>query len=211
MRQTFLITSCIVIAAFAAASPARAASQTAPAPALAATSTVTATPKAKPETKRRKTARKRPVSKRYSPATLSAFKPLQPALTPTEPVAAESATQSQVMVNKPAETLDSLPPVVKDSADNQLLNIRPVDQPLLVPDEPALVKNDAGATDGVDPAPPVDPDSLGNEAVSVIDRDTKRPGGKSLESGMLRVKVKDKGVRAGVQIPLESPRSEDRD
>ena len=54
----------------------------------------------------------------------------------------------------------------------------------------------AAATNG-------DETALGQEELSVIDRTRDKPKAQPIASGPLRVRVKDSGVRASVQIPLE--------
>ncbi len=143
---------------------------------------------------------KKPKSvKHLSKATLSAFKPLDQAQI-TPPAGAASAALSPMLLNQPGEGLREQPITVETSARSEVLNVTPVDQTLLVDEESAFVPDTAAHDQLADK--PADSDVLGEESVSVIDRNTGKVKAKPLASGPLRVGVKDKGVRASVQIPI---------
>ena len=159
---------------------------------------------AKPAVKAQKAkkSKSRP-AKHFSKATLSAFQPIDQAHAQiTPPAGAASAALSPVMLNKPGEGLREQPITADTSARTQVINIAPVDQSLLVDDGSAFVPDEAVTTEEQVADLASDSDVLGEESVSVIDRNTDKFKAKPLASGPLRVRVKDKGVRASVQIPI---------
>lgn len=152
--------------------------------------------------KTHKTKKPKP-AKHLSKATLSAFQPLDQARAQiTPPAGAASAALSPMMLNKPGEGLREQPITADTSARSDVLNIAPVDQSLLADDGSAFVPDESVTTQEQVANIATDSDALGEESVSVIDRNTDKFKAKPLASGPLRVRVKDKGVRASVQIPI---------
>ena len=166
---------------------------------------------ATPKPSKKKTRRKG--SKAYSKATLSAFSPYAApaAAAPlaTSDVLGVPATVSTVVVVPQGEGLrESLPTPLAEADTSSALGLQMQPQALLTNDptestpvsvDEALAADDtavAAATNG-------DETALGQEELSVIDRTRDKPKAQPIASGPLRVRVKDSGVRASVQIPLE--------
>ncbi|MDO9452699.1 MAG: hypothetical protein Q7J29_07540 [Stagnimonas sp.] len=141
-------------------------------------------------------------AKRLSKATLSAFQPLDQTQIITPPAGAASAALSPIILSKSGEGLREQPVTVDDSAGSKVINIAPVDQSALVDDGSAFIPDETDAPAGQVAELAADSDALGEESVSVIDRNTDKFKAKPLGTGPLRVRVKDKGVRASVQIPI---------
>ena len=123
----------------------------------------------------KKSTRKK-VPRRYSKATLSAFKPLAPATGSAKPALLK---QEPILELKPAT-----------HAAIQDLAVSDANEPDVGQD--LLAEFTAGG----------ESNALGAESVSVIDRIADKPKAQPLVSGPLRVRVQEKGVRASVQIPL---------
>lgn len=175
-----------------------------------AASTAAAQPAA-PKPGKKKTRRKG--SKAYSKATLSAFSPYAApaaaALPATSDVLGVPATVSTVVAVPQGEGLrESLPTPLAEADTRSALGLQMQPQGLLASDpteakpitaEEALAADEsaaAAATSG-------DATALGQEELSVIDRTRDKPKAQPIASGPLRVRVKDSGVRASLQIPLE--------
>jgi len=175
-----------------------------------ATSTTAVKPAAQKPSKK-KTRRK--AGKPYSKATLSAFAPYAApaAAAPlaTSNVLGVPATVSTVVAAPQGEGLrESLPTPLAEADTSSALGLQMQPQGLLASDpteakpitaEEALAADEsavASTTSGGETA-------LGQEELSVIDRTRDKPKAQPIASGPLRVRVKDSGVRASVQIPLE--------
>ena len=150
----------------------------------------------KPKVAKAPQRQKRKSGKRYSKTTLSAFKPLKPEQMQTPAGTDEtSATRSPVLLNPEPESdpLRQPLPLADESSRTAPFTLNP--------NEPALLAVDA--TDLVEPAATADPDALGQESISATDRIGDKPKTRAITQGPLRLRVKDKGLRASVQIPLE--------
>lgn len=130
---------------------------------------------------------KRKAPRRYSKATLSAFKPLDPRAQPAPLTDAK-------LINPPATAQDQALKLKSDqdigvtsSAD---VAIPPQDVEGSESSQNLLAEFSADSME------------LGQESVSVIDRVADKPKAQPIVSGPMRVRVQDKGVRATVQIPL---------
>lgn len=142
---------------------------------------------------------KRKSGKRYSKTTLSAFKPLNAQQTQAPAEATEpSATRSSVLLNAEPESdpLRQALPLADESSRTAPFTLNPDDQALLEVD----------AADPVESELVTDPDALGQESISATDRANDKLKTRPITQGPLRLRVKDKGLRASVQIPLESPK-----
>ncbi len=150
--------------------------------------------------------------KPYSKATLSAFQPIdaskvQPPPDENAAAAPGEAALSPVLRHDKADSdpLRQPLPLADEAARNPPFAMVPQDGGLLDKNEAEEVTEpDAAANEGATaPAPVADSAVLGQETQSVIDRNTDKPKTQPIARGPLRVRVKDKALRATVQIPLE--------
>ncbi|MES2682271.1 MAG: hypothetical protein V4650_02040 [Pseudomonadota bacterium] len=127
---------------------------------------------------------KRKPAKRYSKATLSAFKSLS--------TTAQAAPQiSSDPLNPPLMVQDlGLSLRSGESANAPVSGLALQDSNEPDPSQNLLAEFTA------------ENNELGSESVSVIDRIADKPKAQPIVSGPLRVRVQEKGVRASVQIPL---------
>lgn len=177
--------------------------QTAAAPITAAPQVEMTT--AKPKAATVPSRQKRKTGKRYSKTTLSAFKPLNTEQTQAPAEAAEtSATQSPVLLHTQPEQdpLRQPLPLADVSARTAPFTLAPNAQGLLAEPDPtaSVVSDDSGAI------PAIDPDALGQDAIPATDRLDNKPKTRPIAQGPLRLRIKDQGLRASVQIPLEDPK-----
>lgn len=143
--------------------------------------------KAKPAAQKRKKAK---VGKRYSKATMSAFRPLNKQQ--TSPALPPAAAHMGLAQKRPAAL------VAERAAP---FAIAPFEQQVVSQDDAAFVlpeiagSNRQGQQIG-------ESDVLGQESVSVVDRFADKPKATPLAKGPLRLRMQDKGLRASVRIPL---------
>lgn len=148
-------------------------------------------------------------SKAYSKATLSAFAPYAAPAAPAALPLAAPATVSAVVIAPQGDGLrESLPAPLPEASTSSALGLQMQPKGLLASDpteSKPVTLDEAVATDEatVTPAAAADATTLGQEELSVIDRTRDKPKAQPIASGPLRVRVKDSGVRASVQIPLE--------
>lgn len=148
---------------------------------------------------------KRKTGKRYSKTTLSAFKPLDAEQTQAPAEAAEtSATQSPVLLHAQPEQdpLRQPLPLVDESSRTAPFTLVPNDQGLLT--EPDATATGRGNHSGAIQA--ANPDALGEDEVPTTDRIDNKPKTRPIKKGPIQLRIKDQGVRASVQIPLEDPK-----
>ena len=110
--------------------------------------------------------------KRYSKATLSAFKPLPPP---------DASAAPALLKQEPALEL-------KSTSASSGLAVPDANEPDAGQDLLAEFTSESS--------------ELGSEGVSVIDRVADKPKAQPIVSGPLRVRVQEKGLRASVQIPI---------
>ena len=133
--------------------------------------------------------KKRRAGKHYSKATLSAFQPLA---AHSGHAAAVRPVASMGLKPRPTAPLPSL---------SAPFFIAPVAQGVLAADEQPFVLTEVGS---LQPSAVLveDSDVLGQESVSVIDRFSDRPKARPLAKGPWRLRMRDQGLRATVQIPI---------
>ncbi len=141
--------------------------------------------KAKKRSKRR--------GKAYSKATMSAFQPMP-----------QTRTQS-VQGSQSAASIALSPMVNKDAVQRPEQTAAPGSDSsgFVIPDVNTAYDEETSNAQHERPTDAVGESSeLGQESVSVIDRFADKPKAKPLANGPLRVRMKDSGLRASVQIPL---------
>lgn len=164
---------------------------------------------AKPKAASAQTRPKKKSGKRYSKTTLSAFKPLNAKQTQAPAAATEnSAAQSPVLLNaQPVQDPLRQPlPQADPSARAAPFALTTKDQGLLAADAESAVEPAPTASLVTEDGAATDPDGLGQQPSSATDRLNNKPKTGSIAQGPFRLRVKDKAVRATVQIPLESPK-----
>lgn len=146
--------------------------------------------KAKPVAQKRKKAKAK-AGKRYSKATMSAFRPLNKQ--PASPALRHSAAHMGLQAHKSQAAL--APERAAPFA------IAPFAQGGLSQDDAAFVLPEIA---GSNPQSQqiAESDVLGQESVSVVDRFADKPKATPLTKGPLRLRMQDKGLRASVRIPL---------
>lgn len=164
----------------------------APAPAVAPAAKPTSKPA--PTAKAKASRKKR--AKRYSKATLSAFQPLPAAPAATVPAGLAPIALSPVVKPEAAQAIQPREAPVVEAASPLA---QPVERAPAFDEDSRLVQHERPVD-----APAGESDALGQESVSVIDRFADKPKAQPLTEGPLKVRVKDSGVRASVQIPLDA-------
>lgn len=198
--------SWVAIALVALASPLCFAQTNAPPVVTPPPSEITA---AKPKAASAPTRQKRKSGKRYSKTTLSAFKPLNAKQTQVPPAATgSSATLSPVLLNAQPEQdpLRQPLPQADLSARTAPFTLTTEDQGLQAADAEGAVEPDPASSVVTEDGSATDPDGLGQQSSPATDRLNNKPKTRAIAKGPFRLRVKDKAVRASVQIPLESPK-----
>lgn len=190
--QTFIFIAALLPAAFVTAAekpvsaPPQAVKQSS-----ASSGSVKTAPAAKKATDKKRSKHKS--KKGYSKATLSAFQPIQ---------------QAPMLQGSQSAAGIALSPMVQREAVQSLQTGAATESSstFAIAAEASTAYDEESSNAQHDrPTTAVGESSvLGEESVSVIDRFADKPKAKPLSNGPLRVRMKDSGLRASVQIPLSS-------
>ena len=141
--------------------------------------------------------------KGYSKATRSALRPQpdivgasQGAIAPSAFNSAASIALSPVVKKNAVRALPEKPAVLPSGAGTASISLKSGFASKSYDEESSLNQHDRNTESAVES------DVLGQEALSVVDRFADKPKARPISEGPLRVKMKDSGVRASVQIPL---------